>query len=172
MNLKLINRFIPKIIIFSYLLFTAYNALHAQSVRYEIEEIPYAKELEGFIGTSILQDSDGFMWFGSDLGLLRYDGINFKRYVYDPLSKKDTTYKSTGLISDRVSSLIEDSEGTLWFINSDVLMCFKRKTETFIYFRDTCYVGRLWCVVEGKDGYLWVGSGLIKKKRHSKITSN
>ena len=38
---------------------------------------------------AIAQDSLGFMWFGTDDGLVRYDGVKFKKYNYD-LSKKYT----------------------------------------------------------------------------------
>ena len=34
---------------------------------------------------SILQDSQGFMWFGTSEGLNRYDGYTFKAYRHDPV---------------------------------------------------------------------------------------
>src|SRR5260370_36124320 len=32
----------------------------------------------------ILQDDQGFMWFGTQYGLNRFDGYNFKVFVHDP----------------------------------------------------------------------------------------
>ena len=32
----------------------------------------------------VMQDSDGFMWFGTNDGLNRFDGKNFKIYKKDP----------------------------------------------------------------------------------------
>ena len=32
----------------------------------------------------IVQDDQGFMWFGTQYGLNRYDGYNFKVFVHDP----------------------------------------------------------------------------------------
>jgi ligand-binding sensor domain-containing protein len=32
----------------------------------------------------IVQDNQGFMWFGTQYGLNRYDGYNFKLFVHDP----------------------------------------------------------------------------------------
>jgi signal transduction histidine kinase/ligand-binding sensor domain-containing protein/CheY-like chemotaxis protein len=56
---------------------------------------------------SIAQDSKGFVWFGTNGGLARFDGYNFK--VYKPNSKTPNT------ISDKsVHKLFTDSRGNLW----------------------------------------------------------
>ena len=55
----------------------------------------------------ILQDSKGFMWFGTDDGLNKYDGYNFTFYKHNP----DDPFS---LSHNRVWSLFEDSAGTLW----------------------------------------------------------
>jgi ligand-binding sensor domain-containing protein/two-component sensor histidine kinase len=51
----------------------------------------------------IFKDSRGIMWFGTEAGLCRYDGINFRTY---------TTLD--GLPGNRVWSVTEDREGNLW----------------------------------------------------------
>jgi ligand-binding sensor domain-containing protein len=72
--------FIGRLLIISTLLTLTAIAPRAQSVRYEIVEIPQPEDMEGFWGTDILQDSEGFMWFGSNQGLYRYDGTGFKKF--------------------------------------------------------------------------------------------
>ncbi len=55
----------------------------------------------------ILQDSKGFMWFGTRSGLNKYDGYNFTIYTHDA--------KDPNSIGDNyVKSLVEDSYGNLW----------------------------------------------------------
>ncbi len=56
---------------------------------------------------AILQDRHGFMWFGTQDGLNRFDGYGFRIYKPEPF---DTTSLSSGHIWD----LREDSEGNLW----------------------------------------------------------
>ncbi|MBP1656491.1 MAG: hypothetical protein H6Q31_1092 [Bacteroidetes bacterium] len=55
----------------------------------------------------ILQDRLGYMWFGTEDGLNRYDGYSFVTYRHDPLD-------SNSLSSSYVWSIHEDRNGLLW----------------------------------------------------------
>ena len=57
--------------------------------------------------TSILQDSRGFMWFGTEDGLNKYDGHTFTVYRHDP----DDPHS---LRDDSIMTLYEDRDGVLW----------------------------------------------------------
>ena len=57
--------------------------------------------------TCILQDRLGFMWFGTQDGLNRFDGYSIRVYRNAP---EDTT----SLAENFVTMLIEDRDGTLW----------------------------------------------------------
>ena len=57
--------------------------------------------------TSTFKDSRGFIWFGSNFGLNRYDGYNIK--VYKSI-KNDTT----SLPFNAVSRIQEDATCKLW----------------------------------------------------------
>ncbi|MDF1865494.1 MAG: two-component regulator propeller domain-containing protein, partial [Saprospiraceae bacterium] len=56
-----------------------------------------------------LQDQRGLMWFGTDYGLNRFDGYNFKAI----------TKKSNGLQSNEVKKALEDKNGLLWLLYGD-----------------------------------------------------
>ncbi len=57
---------------------------------------------------SILEDSRGFMWFGTRTGgLNRYNGYEFTAFKNNPQNKNS-------LSSNEVISLYEDFSGTLW----------------------------------------------------------
>lgn len=55
----------------------------------------------------ILQGSKGFMWFGTDDGLNKYDGYSFTVYKNDPDDPRSLSH-------NQVWSLFEDSSGVLW----------------------------------------------------------
>ena len=55
---------------------------------------------------AILQDSYGFMWFGTKNGLNRYDGNSIVRFNCDDLEQ--------GVSNHNISALYEDSEKKLW----------------------------------------------------------
>ncbi len=55
---------------------------------------------------SILQDSKGFMWFGTEDGLDKYDGHNFTVYKHDPENP-------TSISGNWINAIYEDSSGTI-----------------------------------------------------------
>jgi len=57
--------------------------------------------------TCILQDSQGFLWFGTRDGLNRYDGYEFQTFDHDPENPRS-------LSDNVVLSLFEDSRGIIW----------------------------------------------------------
>ncbi len=57
--------------------------------------------------TDIYQDKGGFMWFGTNGGLNRFDGYEFINYRNIPLD-------SRSLPDNRITDITEDAEGNLW----------------------------------------------------------
>lgn len=53
----------------------------------------------------MLKDSKGYMWFGTENGLTRYDGVEFKVYQHEDLTSYD------------FNSVHEDAEGNIWSHN-------------------------------------------------------
>jgi signal transduction histidine kinase/ligand-binding sensor domain-containing protein/DNA-binding response OmpR family regulator len=77
---------------------------------------------------AILKDRYGFMWFGTEDGLDKFDGTNFKIYRYRP---NDTS----SLQSNEILSLYEDKAGNLWVATSGgSLSLYNRKKDAFINF--------------------------------------
>lgn len=82
-------------------------SLARQPQTLEFERLSDTKGFSHFSVYSILQDRDGFLWFGSLNGLSRYDGYQFKVF-------KNEESDSTGLSDDWVLALHEDADGILW----------------------------------------------------------
>jgi ligand-binding sensor domain-containing protein/serine phosphatase RsbU (regulator of sigma subunit) len=51
----------------------------------------------------IYQDPKGWIWFGTDRGLFRFDGINYSRFTI-----------SEGLVDDQITALNSTTDGELW----------------------------------------------------------
>ena len=65
---------------------------------------------------SILQTSDGYLWLGTDGGLVRFDGIEF--VTFD--AENTPQFKS-----DTVSDLLQDASGTLWISTGAGLLSYR-----------------------------------------------
>src|SRR3954471_24113475 len=70
---------------------------------------------------SMVQDSRGFMWFGTSEGLSRFDGTNFKNFFAEPGN-------STALPDNTVNHLFEYKPGHLLFIAGGKLTCLNTFT--------------------------------------------
>src|SRR4051794_34799380 len=55
----------------------------------------------------ILQDSRGFMWFGTRDGLNKYDGYKFTVY-------KNDIQDSNSISNNFISEIVEDAGGIIW----------------------------------------------------------
>lgn len=69
--------------------------------------------------SSIYKDKDGFMWFGTNNGLSRYDGKSIRNFSFSQ------TYMN-------VTEIFEISEGYLGVIAGGALYCFRKRTESFV----------------------------------------
>ena len=127
-----------------------------------IDEHYYFKSLSSQNGLSqntvsaILQDSKGFMWFGTKDGLDRYDGVSFRHFKYDR-----TNPRSLG--NNFVTSLYEDVEGNIW-VGTDVgVYIYYPEKDTFRHFVElsdkNTRIERAVAMISGdKQGRIWIAS--------------
>ena len=73
---------------------------------------------------SVLRDSRGLMWIGTNNGLSRYDGYHF----YNFYARQD----SNSFMSNSVLDLCEDKEGDIWGATSNGIFCYKVRQNKFI----------------------------------------
>ena len=73
----------------------------------------------------IFKDSEGFIWIGTNDGLNRYDGYNFKVYRHN--------YKDTTTLSDnKIYAIIEDDKSNLWIGTRSGLNVYIRDYDHFV----------------------------------------
>ena len=104
----------------------------------------------------IIQDDRGFMWLGTQYGLNRYDGYEFKVYVHDP-------QRPNSLAGAWISALFKDRSGLLWIGCNQVLDRFDPQTEVFTHYRIEPPEGGLGGTVvhisQDRTGLLWLATG-------------
>lgn len=107
---------------------------------------------------TILQDRMGFLWFGTQDGLNKYDGYDFTVYRHDK-------YDSGSISDNCIYALFEDREGYIWIGTlSGGLNRFDPRTRRFKSFRyagsnprglTSNLVTSIW---QDHSGTLWVGT--------------
>ncbi|HEY4149146.1 MAG TPA: two-component regulator propeller domain-containing protein, partial [Chitinophagaceae bacterium] len=103
---------------------------YGQQPRCKIDHYTTEDGLSSDRVTSILKDSEGFMWFGTWDGINRFDGHDFVRYKSYPgeLSK---------LKNDRIDEIEEDKTSYLWLKDYDrQIYRFDKRTEQFLPMSD------------------------------------
>jgi ligand-binding sensor domain-containing protein/signal transduction histidine kinase len=105
----------------------------------------------------IYQDSKGFMWFGTEDGLNRYDGKNFVIYRDNPLDSNSISNKWIELI-------YEDYNNNLWFGSKGGLTRFNPVKEYFTQYRysedniNGLYNDTITSLLEDTKHNLWIGT--------------
>ncbi|MBN2520122.1 MAG: hypothetical protein JXB17_06440, partial [Bacteroidales bacterium] len=125
---------------------------------YQFSHITSNEGLPHSMVFSITQDKQGFIWFGTNNGLARYDGYNFR--VFQPNPAKPHS------ISDKSAYLIYcDSKGNLWvYIQGKGLNKMNLRTEKFSYYFPkaddslTISGNMVNYFFEDKDSSLWIAT--------------
>jgi signal transduction histidine kinase/DNA-binding response OmpR family regulator/ligand-binding sensor domain-containing protein len=95
----------PKLSLYFCLLFLIYSSVtQSQSYLVQTEQLSIKDGLSNRFVRSIVQDSKGFMWFGTKNGLNRYDGYTFTVF----------TQRNSKIQSDFIDKVFEDSDNNLW----------------------------------------------------------
>ncbi len=105
---------------------------------------------------AIAQTSDGYIWFGTEEGLARFDGTHFVVF---------TTRNAPGLVSDFVQQLTAASDGSLWIGTDSGLSHFVPASEkgqdgAFTSFTRFSAVPAtsITALCQDHEGGLWVGT--------------
>jgi signal transduction histidine kinase/ligand-binding sensor domain-containing protein/DNA-binding response OmpR family regulator len=120
--------------------------------------VPVAPEvLSNSLVRCIYKDSRGFIWFGTETGLVRYDGTNAFKYEHSPDDKRSIPYNA-------INAIIEDSSHNLLIGTAQGLVLYNRERDNFFNldsiagnknFLNNRYITALSNDAEGK---IWIGT--------------
>ncbi len=105
----------------------------------------------------ILQDRKGYMWFGTQDGLNRYDGYHFYIYRLEP----DNPHSISSIV---IRSLYEDRQGNIWVATLGGLNRFDPASEQFTSYQHipgdshSLSSSNVSVVTEDTGGNIWVGT--------------
>jgi signal transduction histidine kinase/ligand-binding sensor domain-containing protein/ActR/RegA family two-component response regulator len=108
--------------------------------------------------TAIAQDARGFIWLGTQDGLNRFDGYEFRIFTHD-------TDDPTSLLDALITALVVDHTGTLWVGTNGGLERYDPLLENFTHFVNdpedpsSLSANPVSDLVVDRDGVLWVGTG-------------
>jgi ligand-binding sensor domain-containing protein/signal transduction histidine kinase/DNA-binding response OmpR family regulator len=131
------------------------NISNFQSIQDELSN-PYIR--------CILKDSQGFMWFGTNEGLNKFDGSNFTLY-------EKGTNQPNSLICNAINAIIEDKNKNLWVGTGTGLCVYDREKDNFKAFR---HFGQdlfpsVSALLEDNNDNIWIGTfgvGLYKYNKN------
>lgn len=98
----------------------------------------------------ILKDRFGYMWFGTDDGLSKFDGTRFTVYNHHAAD-------SLTIPSNVVMALYEDKAGNLWVGTGKGLARYDREHDVFCYINATLGLSAR-AICADHRGNLWIGS--------------
>lgn len=129
-----------------------------------LETVGAEDDIPNGVITALAQGADGYLWIGTQKGLLRFDGYRFRRFehrVDDPAS----------LGGDFIFSMAVDHEGRVWLGHEvDGVSVLDPATETFTRFRhdgarrDGVGPGNIYAIAVAPDGgvYIAADAGLVR----------
>jgi ligand-binding sensor domain-containing protein len=115
---------------------------------------------------SITQDKYGFIWLGTQNGLIRFDGIQFKAYLHNSAD-------SNSLPDNDTRSIIADSSGKVWIASRKGLFYYNYSQDNFIKITGPVKgqtINFASCPLIDKQNNLWFHSNIGICCRNSKTS--
>jgi ligand-binding sensor domain-containing protein/signal transduction histidine kinase len=95
------------------------------SQQYNFTNYSINEGLSQSVVNCVFQDSKGFMWFGTQNGLNRFNGETFDIYIHNPLD-------TNSISNNWIYSITEDKEGNLWIGTKGGLNMYRPALDNFL----------------------------------------
>jgi ligand-binding sensor domain-containing protein/signal transduction histidine kinase/DNA-binding response OmpR family regulator len=163
--MKHLTFWLPTFIVF---IFTSLNT-DVFGVEFNFRHYQVENGLSSNTVNSIIQDSKGFIWIGTEDGLNRFDGYEFKIF-------RNNSREPGSIISNHIYSLYEDSDDLLWIGTEKGISLYDTNSEKISTFSQTTanglsVNGTIQSMLEDKKGNIWIcvyDQGVFKYNKLSK----
>lgn len=149
---------IRKLLIALFPLFVAQPALTFGQQKISVSLLTSVNGLSQNTINCIFEDRYGFLWFGTQDGLNKYDGYRITTY-------KHVSNDGSSLSANHITALGEDAEGNLWIgTRTAGLSRLNRASDTFTNYRyDARQTGsvsdnNINCIYRDEFAQLWIGT--------------
>lgn len=135
---------------FLFIFFGIAHWIHGQQNEYKFINYSSKNGLTSNSVNAILKDKNGFMWFGTEDGLNRFDGQNFVAYHHRDID-------STSIGRGPVIAMTQDKIGNIWLATNLTLSVYNLNVDSFINFDFSKY-GWITSLFADHSGKIWVGT--------------
>ncbi len=126
-------------------------SLHAQLSQTDGYSVDIITTRDGLIQSqvrAIMEDSRGYLWFGTHRGLSRFDGRDFTNYEPEEVEG--------ALGGNFVSAILEDENGYVWFATDQGVSYFDGRK--FTNYNTVDSLQKVLSILEDRKGRLWFGT--------------
>src|SRR5262245_33383152 len=111
---------------FAYILLMMLYPLAVYCQEYGYTHYTSKEGLAGSTVYSMTQDKDGFLWFGTESGVSRFDGTHFKNFT-----------RQEGLPDNEIIQVFADSKGRVWMVPFKKSVCYYYKGKIYTQANDS-----------------------------------
>ena len=120
---------------------------------------------------SMIEDSSGTIWFGTDKGVSRYDGkaIAPVPFAFDSQARSflgRQTLADSHEDANEVWSIMQVKSGSIWFGTTNGLYCYdgskftRLLDDVLLINTENLRLKKIQCMLQDRSGIIWLGSGL------------
>ncbi|MGB7731544.1 MAG: two-component regulator propeller domain-containing protein [Candidatus Acidiferrum sp.] len=116
--------------------------------------------------SAIVQDNQGFLWFGTQDGLRRYDGYRTRVYRHDSANPNTVS-------GDFIFDLFRDHAGNIWIASNEYLDSYDPAAEVFTHYANAPFGAQVQHINEDRSGIIWLAtnSGLVRLNPSTKAAT-
>ncbi len=123
---------------------------------YHLDSLSSVHGLPQQVIKTIYQTADGYLWFGTQVGLARYNGRDFR--LFDIANTVRTGDPQSGLKNNQIQVLLEDRAGTLWIGTDGGGLSYYRNGAFTTFSAEQMPSASIRSLMEDHEGNIWIGS--------------